>query len=305
MLVLAILQASSQSPPDAAQHQFAATCAGCHGLDGKGSAKGADIATQPKIITLPDAELARIIHNGVPGTGMPSMASLGDEQINALVRYLRTLQKQAAATTTSPGTISVPTASSGPGTTAALNFPPSLTEADRALLSAIDVQPADIAQKTLAENWTSYHGDYTGRRFSSLDQVTAANASKLKLAWRLHTQNAGTMQATPVVVNGVMYVTRSNDVYAVDAATGRLLWHHALPVTDGLVDDASGHINRGVAVLGTRVYQETDNAQPGLPGRAHWRATVGCRIHERQQKLWRNQRAADREEQSTGQRVRR
>jgi alcohol dehydrogenase (cytochrome c) len=57
-----------------------------------------------------------------------------------------------------------------------------------------------------------------------------------------------------------MLVTRSNDAYALDAATGRLLWHHARAVSEGLIDDAAGHINRGVAVLGSRVYMETDNA---------------------------------------------
>ena len=57
-----------------------------------------------------------------------------------------------------------------------------------------------------------------------------------------------------------MFVTGSNDAYALDAKTGKLLWHHERPVSDGLIDDASGHINRGVAVLGTRVYMETDNA---------------------------------------------
>ncbi len=68
------------------------------------------------------------------------------------------------------------------------------------------------------------------------------------------------MEVTPVVVAGVMFVTRSNDAWALDAATGKLLWHHARAVSEGLIDDASGHINRGVAVLGTHVYMETDNA---------------------------------------------
>ena len=57
------------------------------------------------------------------------------------------------------------------------------------------------------------------------------------------------MEVTPVVVSGVMFVTRSNDAYALDAKTGKLLWHHVRAVSDGLIDDASGHINRGVAVL--------------------------------------------------------
>jgi alcohol dehydrogenase (cytochrome c) len=129
-----------------------------------------------------------------------------------------------------------------------------------AALGQIDVQQSDLLQKTIKNNWVSYNGDYTGRRFSSLSQVTPQNVSHLAAKWVFHTRNAGVLEVTPVVVAGVMFITGSNDAYALDAKTGALLWHHARGVTSGLVDDASGHINRGVAVLGTRVYMETDNA---------------------------------------------
>ncbi|MHB1958208.1 MAG: PQQ-dependent dehydrogenase, methanol/ethanol family [Acidobacteriaceae bacterium] len=127
-------------------------------------------------------------------------------------------------------------------------------------LGLIDVQPSDLLQKTIKNNWVSYNGDYTGRRFSSLAQVTPANVRHLAAKWVFHTQNAGVLQVTPVVVAGVMFITGSNDAYALDARTGTLLWRHARGVSPGLIDDASGHINRGVALLGTRVYMETDNA---------------------------------------------
>ncbi|MGB7199091.1 MAG: PQQ-binding-like beta-propeller repeat protein, partial [Acidobacteriaceae bacterium] len=127
-------------------------------------------------------------------------------------------------------------------------------------LGQIDVQQTDLLQKTIKNNWVSYNGDYTGRRYSSLSQVTPQNVSHLAAKWVFHTRNAGVLEVTPVVVAGVMFITGSNDAYALDARTGALLWHHARGVTSGLVDDASGHINRGVAVLGTRVYMETDNA---------------------------------------------
>ncbi len=68
------------------------------------------------------------------------------------------------------------------------------------------------------------------------------------------------LEATPVVVNGIMYFTGSNDVFALNAQSGEVLWHYSRPVSGGLVDDASGHINRGVAVSGTRSFTETDNA---------------------------------------------
>ena len=68
------------------------------------------------------------------------------------------------------------------------------------------------------------------------------------------------LEVTPVVVNGLMFVTASNDAFALDARTGRTVWHHPWPISDGLIDDASSHINRGVAVWHNRLYMETDNA---------------------------------------------
>jgi alcohol dehydrogenase (cytochrome c) len=143
---------------------------------------------------------------------------------------------------------------------AALAFTLTLPAQAQAPTGVIDVKPSDLLQKEIRENWVSYNGDYTGRRFSSMAEVTPANVSHLAAKWVFHTRNAGVLQVTPVVVAGVMFLTGSNDAYALDAKTGKQLWHHAREVTTGLIDDASGHINRGVAVLGTRIYMETDNA---------------------------------------------
>jgi alcohol dehydrogenase (cytochrome c) len=124
----------------------------------------------------------------------------------------------------------------------------------------IDIKTSDLTRTVVTNDWLSYNGDYTGRRYSSLTQVTPKNAHRLRPEWIFHSNNAGILQVTPVVAAGVMFVTGSNDAYALDATTGKTLWHHAQPVSSGLIDDASGHINRGVAVLGTRLYMETDNA---------------------------------------------
>jgi alcohol dehydrogenase (cytochrome c) len=132
--------------------------------------------------------------------------------------------------------------------------------ADGAVDGLIDVQQSALLQKAIKDNWVSYNGDYTGRRYSSLTEVTPANVSRLGKAWVFRMPSAGMLQVTPVVVAGVMFVTRSNDAYALDAQTGKQLWHHTRRVSDGLIDDANGHINRGVAVLGKRVYMETDDA---------------------------------------------
>jgi alcohol dehydrogenase (cytochrome c) len=124
----------------------------------------------------------------------------------------------------------------------------------------INVKDSDLLKSPVMEDWPMYNGDYTGRRYTGLKQVTPANASQLQVKWVFHTRTPGTLQLTPIVVAGVMFVAGSNDMFALDATTGRTLWHHTRAVSTGLIDDASGHINRGVAVLGTRVYMETDNA---------------------------------------------
>jgi alcohol dehydrogenase (cytochrome c) len=193
------------------------------------------------------------------------MKQIGDENIQAVVRYLRVLQgASGAADSSASATNRSSTTSAGTATTNG-----SATSArDEARVSgvraagvvAIDVQQSDLNQKDVKENWVSYNGDYSGRRYSAMDEVTPQNVRRLKAKWSFHTAGAGVMEVTPVVVGGVMFVTRSNDAWALDALTGKLLWHHARAVSDGLIDDASGHINRGVAVLGTRVYMETDNA---------------------------------------------
>jgi alcohol dehydrogenase (cytochrome c) len=124
----------------------------------------------------------------------------------------------------------------------------------------INVKSSDLERKGIADSWLSYNGDYTGRRYSSLTQITPANVGQMRAQWVFHSRNAGVLEVTPVVVGGVMYITGSNDAYALDARTGQVIWHHARETTSGLIDDASGHINRGVAILGTKLYMETDNA---------------------------------------------
>ena len=125
---------------------------------------------------------------------------------------------------------------------------------------AVDVQPADLTIQPPAANWLSYNGDYTGRRYSSLAQINTINVSELRAQWVFHSSNSSDLEVTPVVVDGLMFVTSSNDAFALDARSGRVVWHYERPVSQGLIDDASRHLNRGVGVWHSRVYMETDNA---------------------------------------------
>jgi alcohol dehydrogenase (cytochrome c) len=124
----------------------------------------------------------------------------------------------------------------------------------------IDVNEHDLLAKPVGANWTSYNGDYTGRRYSILSQINRDNVGRLRAQWVFHSRNSQMLEVTPVVINGVMYVTSANDAYALDARTGRMLWSYTRPITTGLIEDASAHDNRGVAVWHSKVYMETDDA---------------------------------------------
>lgn len=76
----------------AAQQAFAANCAGCHGLDGKGGERAPDIVTRANVRKLSDAQLLQILKKGVPQTSMPAFNHLGDDVLRSLVAYLRNLQ---------------------------------------------------------------------------------------------------------------------------------------------------------------------------------------------------------------------
>src|SRR3954465_7102171 len=83
--------------------------------------------------------------------------------------------------------------------------------------------------KQPTDAWPTYNGDYSGRRFSPLNQINAGNVHTLSLAWaaRFTGGNANvTIKATPLMVNGILYFTAPNHVWAADARTGRELWHY-------------------------------------------------------------------------------
>src|SRR5258705_5050977 len=101
----------------------------------------------------------------------------------------------------------------------------------------IQVTASDLLTQPVGANWTSYNGDYTGRRFSSLQEINASNVAQLRAAWVFHPGNSQRLEATPVVVRGMMYVTSANDVFALDARTGRMVWHHQRALSPGLLHD--------------------------------------------------------------------
>jgi alcohol dehydrogenase (cytochrome c) len=127
------------------------------------------------------------------------------------------------------------------------------------LTAVTTVGAEDLLARPVGANWTSYNGDYTGRRYSSLREINAGNVVQLRAAWVFHPGNSQNLEVTPVVFHGIMFVTSANDVFALDARTGRALWHYRRPISPGLLDDAAAHKNRGVAVWHDSVYVETDD----------------------------------------------
>ncbi len=108
-------------------------------------------------------------------------------------------------------------------------------------------------------NWMTYSGSYKSWRYSSLDQINRQNVANLKVAWVQQMPTSHRIEATPIVVDGIMYVTEPpSNVFALDAATGRPYWHYkrSLPAYNVCCDA----VNRGVAVLGDRVFVGTVDA---------------------------------------------
>src|SRR5258708_20366859 len=91
-------QQENSQPATRGKQTFVSSCAGCHGLDGRGGERAPNIAEKPKTQQLSDARLFHIIENGIPGTGMPAFHSLERADIKAVVTYLRTLQGTKTAT---------------------------------------------------------------------------------------------------------------------------------------------------------------------------------------------------------------
>jgi len=137
---------------------------------------------------------------------------------------------------------------------------PAQDQVTTSVSTTVDVQPVRLLTSPVAENWLSYNGDFTGRRFSALHEITTFNVSQLRAQWVFHAPNSSNLEVTPVVVDGVMFVTVANDAYALDAQTGRPIWHYSRPITEGLIDDASQHHNRGVGIWRSHIFMETDNA---------------------------------------------
>ena len=147
------------------------------------------------------------------------------------------------------------------------------------VLAGQGLNPAKLLQPP-TDTWPTYNGDYSGRRFSPLKQINAENVRNLQLAWLFHADTGPEgnafgrqIKATPLQVDGVLYFTLPDHAWAVDARTGRQIWHYKWESQGGI------HIgNRGVAIYGNWVFFETpDNHLISLEkdtGKLRWSVAI-------------------------------
>jgi alcohol dehydrogenase (cytochrome c) len=230
-------------------------CAGCHSPDGLGGPGAPALVGRPLSHGDMPWSVYRTIHYGVRGTGMPPHP-LARQQLWELVAYVRSLRVPAEAREIAPDMA--------------------------AKLAAVNVSYQELAQAAAAgDDWQTYSGSYSGARFSTLTQINPQNVGGLALRWLYPFE--GTLwkiECSPLESNGIMYVTGPNgELMALDALTGRQLWEHDHPFK--LIGDGEGPLgqNRGVALLGNRVFVATWNstltALSAATGKVLWERRVG------------------------------
>jgi alcohol dehydrogenase (cytochrome c) len=255
----------AQSSPDGPA-AYQKSCAVCHGADANGGEHAPSIMTS--LATKNDEEVSSIIRDGVPRKGMPAFKQLPEAEVRVLVGYLRTLQQRRGG-------------GGGRRGFAPLRMKVQLTDGSelngfalgrtsRELQLRTDDQRIHLLRKDAGEtyrrvttqaDWPSMHGQFSGNRYSALTQIDKSNVGKMAVKWVYAVPNAGRLQGTPQVHDGVMYVTNTNTVIALDAGSGARLWEYAKPATQGLVGNArSPGNNRSVTVAGDKVFMQTDHA---------------------------------------------
>lgn len=124
-----------------------------------------------------------------------------------------------------------------------------------------------------ADSWPGYHGDYSGRRHSKLTQITPENVNELGLAWAFQTGERAEIKSSPLLVDGILYFTVPNNVWAVDARSGHELWHYTYPPNNGFYIG-----QRGVAMYKDWLFFTTPDAHlvslDAKDGKVRWNIVI-------------------------------
>src|SRR5258707_5858508 len=156
------------------------------------------------------------------------------------------------------------------------------------LLFLVSLVPSSLCAQVTSErllhaseepqNWLTYSGSYASQRYSALQQISATNVKNLELKWVFQAQSLQKFESTPLVVDGVMYLTqRPNDVVALDAKTGRVFWMYRYTIPGSTIV-CCGANTRGLAILGDTLFMGTLDAHlvalDAKSGRPVWNTEV-------------------------------
>ncbi|PYU46258.1 MAG: pyrrolo-quinoline quinone [Acidobacteria bacterium] len=272
-------------------------CASCHMISGAGAAIGPDLSNVVREMTVdeiqaklvnpnsriaPGYELATAqLRNGNTVRGFARNRSNFDILLQDLTGQFHLIQQGEISAITEEKQSIMPSVKASP-------------EELRDLVAYLDMrtgvgarvsksQPSKVAGIDFARisnpkpgDWLTYNGNLSGNRYSELTQINTTNVQQLTLKWIfsvplwknsfpntnyfVENMRYFGLETTPIVADGIMYVTGPNATFALDPFTGREIWEYSRPRSHELVGDAALGTNRGVAVLHDKVFMVTDNA---------------------------------------------
>jgi alcohol dehydrogenase (cytochrome c) len=260
MVALASLRSPAwgQDAVAAGRDLFEHRCSGCHGADGNGGELGPAIAG--RVVNLSDAQIQTTVSQGLPTRGMPAN-DVSDTDMPQLIAFLRTIRPRAAGFESYRLQAQLPGGQTLDGTVIAEGLEDlQMRTADNRLHLLRRIGAGRFREVTSQVDWSTYNGDIGGNRFTTLTQISKANVRRVAPRWVFNMPGASRLEVTPLVAGGVMYVTNGNECYALDAGSGRPIWHFQRPRTHALIGNAAAGINRGVALAGDKLFMVTDNA---------------------------------------------
>lgn len=249
-----------QTPADAGKMLFAERCAACHGVDATGGNAAPNIVA--RIAALDDQALRAVMTNGVPAKGMPAFP-LQPSETSAVIAYLRALgaaTSRGRGARPEPAHVQTTTGQTIDGTVIRQSFEDLQLRMPDGTIRLFRRDGDRVRPVTSDTDWPSYDGGSRGYRSSALAEIGPGNVARLAPRWIFTVSETSPLETTPIVSDGIMFVTSGNQCYALDAGTGRQIWRFSRPLTKGVVGNAAGGINRGAAVDRTHVYLGTDNA---------------------------------------------
>jgi alcohol dehydrogenase (cytochrome c) len=255
-LILMLFAAASlpAQTPGTGKQVFDARCAICHGEDANGGEFAPGIVT--RIAPRTDSEIAAVVRNGLPSRGMPEV-QLSDQALGDLVAYLRTLRPPRRGELAAvPVTIDTTDARKLSGIAVNQSFEDMQLRTADGRIHLLRREGPRFREVTSQVDWSTYDGQLTANRFSALKQIDKTNVAKLKPRWIFSMPDTPSSEMTPLVHQGIMYVTSGNECYALDAGTGRQIWRYQRQRPKG----QAVRVNRGAAIAGDRVFMTTEDA---------------------------------------------